>query len=229
MIVQVKNCRLGFNKLAKAGSVGGSAAKFDATGICSDETTIVVTKEDGSKVKHPIGKMKAVIDAVLKAKFPSLSEPARKKIKNWCYNKADGSFGAREEYTNDDGDYWNGFDAETWYVSAAKREDKARGGIKCYDQAKNLISSDDPRLYSGCYVNLLIDVYAMDGDPAKKTSKTVQASLEGVQLVRSGEPLGMSGVDAADEFDEEEVEDDDAFNTGAADDSGLDDDGEIPF
>jgi len=199
MKVIVRNVRLGFNDLFEPKSVMDGDPKYSCTLICSDETEITV---NGKKVAH--GSMMQVIDKVLKDKLGKV--PA--KFKNWVYCKADGSLGAREEYTNDDGEYHAGFDADTFYMSCAKRADKAPNGIKVMDQNKEPITAASGRLFAGCYVNVILDVYAMEG----KAGVTVQASLEGVQLLRRGESLGITPIDADAEFDiEETTEDENPF------------------
>lgn len=238
MLVQLLDVRLGFHDLATAKSISGGKPKFSATMILSEDSEMIVTKADGSKARHPASKMSSVIKAVIKAKFPALPEKAYAKIKNWCWSKADGSVGAREDYTNDDGDYWDGFDEDTFYVTAAKVESKSPGGIRCYDHKRKLIPATDGRIYSGTFVNVIIDVYANDRDDGR----TVSASLEGVQLLRRGDPLGFTAVDAATEFDEvesDEADDDlldgslegsDDSDLGDDDDSGLGyDEDDIPF
>ena len=199
MKVIVKNARLSFNDLFKAKSINNGAPKFTATVICSDDTKIKVANSEGKQVIVPHGKLLDVIEQVLKDKFGKVPKHA-----NWAYNKADGST-HRDAYTNEDGEYWAGFDANTWYISAGKLEDRCQGGkMKVLDQAKQPIEATEGRIFSGCYVNLLLDIYAYDGD----SGKGVTASLDGVQLLRTGEPLGITKAEAEDEFDMEEVEED---------------------
>lgn len=198
MKVIVKNARLSFNDLWEAKSINGGKPKFTATLICSDETKMKYTNWHGTQVIFPHAKMQEVCEHVLKEKFGKV--PA--KADNWAYNKADGST-TRDEYTNDDGDYWAGFDDETWYISAGKLEAKCKGGkMTVLDQQREPIEANSGLLFSGCYVNAVLDIYAYDGD----SGKGVTASLEGVQLLRKGEPLGITQIDAADEFDEEEID-----------------------
>lgn len=206
MKVIVKNARLSFNDLFKAKGINGGDPKFSATLICSDETKLKY--KDGQSetriVSHDT--MQKICDHVLKEKFGKV--PA--KSKNWAYNKADGST-TREEYTNDDGDFWAGFDGETWYISASKNEDRCKGGkMVVLDQRREPIEANSGLLFSGCYVNCVIDIYAFDNE---KSGKGVTASLEGIQLLRKGEALGITQIDAAEEFDEEEIPDE-----GEADD-----------
>ena len=53
------------------------------------------------------------------------------------------------------------------------------------------------RLYAGCYVNGIVEVWAQDNQFGKR----VNASLLGVQFVKDGERLAGGGVAAADDFE----------------------------
>lgn len=236
MKFQLRNVRLGFFDLWKPKSIRGSAEKFSATLIASEDSEIRVTMPDGAKKTFPLlgddpKKMVIwrLIGSVISEKWPALTPKAKAKLDIWCWNKADGST-TRAEYTNDEGDYYGGFDAETWYATAAKRADKAPDGIQILDQKRRPIGEASGKIYSGCYVNVILDVYAneQDGD------KTVSASLEGVQLLRAGERLGFTPTDAAIEFDDEELPEGEDEALGDDDDiyggtgGGAGDD-EIPF
>ena len=101
-------------------------------------------------------------------------------------------------------------------------------GMTCLNQRKQPLAAS--AFYSGCYVNAIVDVYAQQRDDGN----TISASLEGIQFVRNGEALGFVSVDAASEFDEEEVDDADVIgNDESVDDGddglGLDDGDEVPF
>lgn len=208
MKVIVKNARLSFNDLFMAKAVGkGSKPKFSATLICLNgdeegnpdgpETTVVYNNAEGKKVSAPYSKMEQICEHVLKEKFGKV--PA--KHANWAFNKADGST-HREQYVNDDGDYWAGFNDDTFYISASKHEERCVDGkMTVLDQLKQPIAANSGKIFSGCFVNVVIDVYAFSNDEGKG----VTASLEGIQLKAKGEALGITQIDAADEFDEEEL------------------------
>lgn len=72
------------------------------------------------------------------------------------------------------------------------------------DRDRSPLTDDDNVIYSGCYANVIIDLFGYD----TAGNKGVAASLGGVQFKRDGEPLGGRGV-MADDFDEEEEMDDD--------------------
>jgi hypothetical protein len=63
---------------------------------------------------------------------------------------------------------------------------------------------DDHKPYSGCYVNMVVDVYAYANDGGG-----ISASLEVIQFLRDGEPLGGGApVKASDYLSKVEGEDD---------------------
>ena len=205
MKVIAKNVRLSFNDFFQPKEINGGDPKFSGTFICTDDTQLVFTNGEGKKVATKHERMEDICKHVLKEKFGKV--PA--KADNWVYNKADGST-TRNEYTNDDGDYWAGFTPDTWYLSASKKAAQCKNGkLTVVDQLKEPIEASDGKMISGYYVNAIIDVYAYDG----ATGKGVTASLEGVQLRAKGEPLGVAPIDATDEFDVEEVDAEEEFGT----------------
>ena len=58
----------------------------------------------------------------------------------------------------------------------------------------------DGKPYSGCHVNVIIDVWAQDNQYGKK----INAQLQGIQFLRDGEAFSGGGV-AADQSDFEEI------------------------
>lgn len=59
------------------------------------------------------------------------------------------------------------------------------------------LAASDGKPYSGCYVNVILEMWGQDN----KYGKRVNASLLGVQFVRDGERLAGGGVAAADDFE----------------------------
>jgi hypothetical protein len=89
----------------------------------------------------------------------------------------------------------------TFYVSARS---KVRPNY--FDQVKQPLTEEDGRLFSGVYVNVSLEAY-----PYTKGNKGLGSRIRGVQLLRTGEAFGGGGPPAdEDEFDELEVEDDEA-------------------
>lgn len=60
------------------------------------------------------------------------------------------------------------------------------------------LSEQDGRLYSGCYVNASIELWAQDN----KYGKRVNASLRGIQFYRDGDAFSGGGAADADEFED---------------------------
>lgn len=69
---------------------------------------------------------------------------------------------------------------------------------------KSPIAEEDEVIYAGCYVNAIISLWPQNNQYGKR----VNASLEGVQFARDGEPFGAGGV-SVDEFDAFETEEED--------------------
>ena len=64
-------------------------------------------------------------------------------------------------------------------------------------QDKSQITEADGKLYSGCYVNAQIALWAMDNNWGKR----VNAQLRGVQFLRDGDAFGGGAVANEDEFE----------------------------
>ncbi|GHU68080.1 hypothetical protein FACS1894184_09220 [Clostridia bacterium] len=73
------------------------------------------------------------------------------------------------------------------------------------DLARNPIT-DKSQVYSGCYIRASLNFYAFDAD----VNKGIACGLNGIQLVRKGEPLGGRGdvsSDFADDFTPDDEDD----------------------
>lgn len=70
------------------------------------------------------------------------------------------------------------------------------------DRDKTPLVAADGKPYSGCYVNVIIDVWAQENQYGKR----VNAQLQGLQFVKDGEAFAGGGV-AADAADFDEIED----------------------
>lgn len=83
-----------------------------------------------------------------------------------------------------------------WYVTAGSPKERRPRVI---DRAKRPLTEEDGVLYSGCYVNAVVRLWAQDD---KKFGKRVNASLEAVQFVRDGDAFGAKPVDVDALFDD---------------------------
>lgn len=95
-----------------------------------------------------------------------------------------------------------------YYISANARVPQ-KPAVRDRD-GKTEIAEEDGKLYSGCYVNAHIDIYATD-----KGGSKLCCGLVAVQFVKRGEPLGNGGTRVKDsdfeviqdEEEEEELDD----------------------
>jgi hypothetical protein len=79
----------------------------------------------------------------------------------------------------------------------------------------------DGKLYSGCYANVLVRIYAYDGSKNNNPNR-INASLEAVQFVRHGEAFGAKPVDVESVFDD--LGGEDGFDETSAKAAVADDD-----
>lgn len=70
------------------------------------------------------------------------------------------------------------------------------------DRDRTPLTKQDGKPYSGCYVNVIIDVWAQENQYGKR----VNAQLQGVQFVKDGEAFSGGGT-SADASDFEEIAD----------------------
>ena len=75
------------------------------------------------------------------------------------------------------------------------------------DRDKTPLTEDDNKLYAGCYVNAIVELWAQSNDFGKR----INANLLGVQFFADGEPFG-DGINASvDDFDAFDGDDDNIF------------------
>lgn len=73
------------------------------------------------------------------------------------------------------------------------------------DVDRSPLTEDDGKLYAGCYVNAIVQLWAQDNTYGKR----INANLLGVQFFKDGEPFGEGSAASADEFDAFDSEVDD--------------------
>ena len=74
------------------------------------------------------------------------------------------------------------------------------------DRDKTTLTEDDNRIYAGCYVNAMIELWAQNNSYGKR----INANLLGVQFFKDGEPFAdgvTASADDFDAFDDDEMED----------------------
>lgn len=186
--------RLSFPALAKAESFKG-----DPNGKPRYGLSILVPKNSED--------MK-VINEVIKEVFEDKwgSQPAEKKKAIWnsiMSNK-------KTFVTDGDAKEYDGYQGHN-VLSAYNPLPSPRP--LCINQRREVIPADEieQTLYSGCYVNVILNVWAQDNN----YGKGIRASIGGVQFAKDGDRFSGASIAKADEFDEiEEVSSDDAdFST----------------
>lgn len=65
------------------------------------------------------------------------------------------------------------------------------------DRDRTPLTEDDNKLYAGCYVNAIIDLWVQNNDFGKR----INANLLGVQFFADGEPFGDGVKASSDDFD----------------------------
>lgn len=183
---------------------------YSGTFIIDEQTRFSVPELGLEQVTHE--KLAEVSKKVVKDRYGKNTA----KDKNWAYNKADGST-TRDKYVNDEGDYHDGFDEDTWYVSAKKYPDQIAkskcgkfdaGELYVVNRAKKRIGAQDGDLKPGDRVNVVTNFYAFDSDGTKGCT----ASLEGLQKWEDGKALNLGGgsrINADDDFEEGDMPDSD--------------------
>ena len=96
------------------------------------------------------------------------------------------------------------YDGYAGHVSLKASNDKR---VPVFNRDKSPLAEDDNVIYAGCYVNAIVELWAMNNQWGKR----INAKLLGVQFVRDGAPFGDSSSASADDFD------------------FVDDDNEVPF
>lgn len=191
MKITLENVRISFcQNLFRAGSFQpDQPPKYGATFIF----------EPGSANEKTL--KKAIVEAA-ETKWPGKGTATVKQL------MASGKVCLRD---GDEKSNYDGFEGMAFVTASSKKRPTV------VDRDRSPLTEDDGRVYPGCYVNAILEIWAMDNQFGKR----INAELTGVQFVKDGEPLGGGAAPAtADDFPA--LEDDD---TGSADD--WDDD--VPF
>lgn len=144
-------------------------------------TATFIYDRDGENHKTMQNAVEAAAAAKWGAKGPAIlkSVSAANKV---CIKNGD----AKAQY--------EGFEGNI-YTAASNRVPPA---LRDRDNTK--LEDDNGRIYAGCYVNVVLDVY---GHEHPKSGKQVNAQLMGVQFVDDGDSFGGGGKTASDDdFDD---------------------------
>lgn len=91
-----------------------------------------------------------------------------------------------------------------WALTAHRPEDKGRPIVfdtdksPIYKPNNEIYEGKAGRIYSGCFVNMQVEIWAQDN----KTGKGLRATLLGIQRVRDGDAFGGGAAPNADDFGE---------------------------
>lgn len=185
MEVKITNARISFaHGLFKATAMEeGQTPKFGADFILQDGAK-VFKKTDAGWVEAPIKDiMLAVANEAWKGKGAEMLGDLEASKK--CYRNGD-------KRRNKAGDTYEGYEG-CWYVTA---KNATRPTV--VDRNRNPVQESDGVVYSGCYVNVIFDLYAVT-DPKRKG---VFAGLKGVQFAKDGDAFAGGSVAKADAFDD---------------------------
>lgn len=183
--VKLVNARLFFNNLfaAEEFKPGDKKPRYSAT--------FGIDKKNKAQLKAIEDAIMASATEAYKGKAAKLVEQYRNDSNKFCFKDGD-------KVT------WDG--AEGMMVLAGHRKG-SDGRPLLLDQRKNVIADDDGTLYSGCYVNATVDIWAQTGD-----NQGIRCSLTAIQKAGDGDAFSGASKGSADDFDEVETpggEDDD--------------------
>lgn len=192
----IEKCRLSFPKLwTPEAPAPGQAPKFSAA---------FIFEKDSPQHKALVAEIKRVATEKWADKAPAIVKKLMATQKT-CL---------RDGETKEDLD---GFDDTVMFVSASN--DK-RPGV--FDRDRTPLAQTDGKVYAGCYVNALVEVWAQDNQYGKR----VNAQLRGVQFAADGEPFGGGGRPAT-EDDFPELDDPEEGADSDWDDAEGDDDWDV--
>jgi hypothetical protein len=170
--VSIAGVRIAFPQLftAVAGGDGEGKPKFSAA--------LLLAKDDLA-----VKKINAAIKEVADAKWGAKAEATLKSLKaadKICLHDGDN----KADYAGYEGNL---------FINASN---SARPTVLHRD--KSPLSEADGVIYSGCYVNAIIEIWAQDN----KFGKRVNATLSGVQFLKDGDAFSGGRAASADEFEE---------------------------
>lgn len=171
MKIKLKNVRCAFLKVFKPEAVKGSDKKTFGASFLLDPTDPQVKEIEAAIAATAKDKWGAKADAVLK------QMKAGDKL---CLHNGD----TKAQY--------DGFEGMLFVSSGSPTRPLA------LNRDKTPVTEEDGTLYSGCYVNASLELWAQDNDFGKR----INAQLGGVQFVRDGDRFGAGSAADEDDFDD---------------------------
>lgn len=191
--IQLKNVRLSFARLFVPKAFReGQKARYEASFLLDPSN-----EEHQEQIETLQRAALGVIKAKHNGKVP--------KALDLCFGYADGDpiKVGPNKYTNKPKEY-DGYEGMLAVSSANTTQPKVVGRKRDPDTGKfEVVTEESGEVYSGCYVNATISLWAQDNEFGKR----VNANLRAVQYVSKGDAFGVAPVDADDEFDEVQVDD----------------------
>lgn len=186
-VITLKKCRGSFLTLGEPEYFGGSKQKptdkrrWSATGLLP---------YDDPQLKA----LDAIIEEVAKAKWEKKWASIMENVKTTpnLFFKMDGK---RKDYQGYEGHF---------ALTAHRNEEKGRPLVLDTDKSpiykpdNNLYEGKGGRVYSGCYINLQLEVWAQDN----QQGKAIRATLLGLQRHSDGDAFAGGSAADADAFDE---------------------------
>lgn len=172
MKVILKNVRLAFPDLFEP-------VPFDQNGAPRYSANFLIEKgSDNHKII--MAAIQQVATETWKAKAKAIVDSLRGNSNKFCY-------------TDGDAKAWNG--AEGCMVLAGHRRE-ADGRPQVVGPNKAPLTAKDGKIYSGCYVNASVDIWAQDGQ-----YQGIRCTLVGVQFAADGEAFSGAPRASSDDFD----------------------------
>lgn len=186
--VILKNVRSSFLHVFEESDQSG---KFDATGL--------IQPDDKANIKALKKGMKEAIDEKgLTKKF----EAGKIRWKGMCLKAQSGELVDFRDAGGLVGEAEGKYREEFEDVLIVKASNVTRPVVK--DRDKTPLVAADGKPYSGCYVNLILDVWCQDNDHGQR----VNANLLGIQFKEDG-PAFSGGATASDDDFDDDFEDED--------------------
>lgn len=171
MKIKLNNVRLAFPTLFEPKAVNGE-------GKPAFSASLLLDRSDKQNAE-----INATIEAVAKEKWGAKADAMLKQLR------------ASDKVALHNGDLkssYAGFEGMN-YVSA-------RNAVRptVLDADKTPLTESDGRVYAGCYVNVVLDLWAQDNNYGKR----VNATLMGVQFSRDGDAFSGGGASSDEDFDD---------------------------
>ena len=176
MKIALRSKRIAFPQIFEADTVNGE-------GTPAYSLALIIPKDDPQ-----VADVNALIDAIATEKWEKLATATLKQLR------------LSDKICLHDGDLkasYEGFEGN-WYISA---RNTMRPLVVA--RVKTPLTAADGVIYSGCYCNVFLELWAQDNAYGKR----VNATLMGVQFVKDGEAFSSAGkAMSIDEFDDLSVE-----------------------